>query len=127
MSLTAEAEKSEAASPYSGEDRRKGDKTARAIYELQRGHKEISSRLNDGDTRMGNLEEAVKRNTEITEKIKGDTGEIVDFFQSVKGAVKVADMIGKLAKPLTYIIMFVTAIAGAWTAIKAGGGITNGH
>lgn len=125
MSFTDDETNGVAVAPaYSGQDRRVDDKTARALFDLKRGHKEMHVRLNDGDVRMGNLEDAVKKNTALTQTIKSDTGEIVEFAQSVKGAFNVADMIGKLAKPLTYIIMFGTAIAGAWAAFK---GVSNGR
>ena len=120
MGLTAEAEKAEDTSQYNGEDRRKDDKTARALFDLQRGHKAMSQRLNDGDTRMGNLESAVKKNTEITENIKTDTSEIVEFAQSIKGFVRVAEMVGKLARPLGYILAAFAAGMGLISTFKSG-------
>lgn len=55
--------------------------------------------------------------------VKADTAELVELLHSVKGAFKVLDLIGRLAKPLGAIIMLGVALAGFMSAIKGGGGI----
>ncbi len=108
---------SEATYPHA---ERRTDKTARILFDLQKGHEEVRGRLDDGDTRMENIEGAVKANTDITQQIKVDTSEIIDAFKSFTAAMRVLEVIGKIAKPLTYVVMLGTAIAGVVSAFKSG-------
>lgn len=85
----------------------------------------ITQRLDEGDTRMGRIEDdlaAVRAdlnaNTEATQTVAANTGELVEMFQAMKGALKVLNWIGSLVKPMGYIVAFGTALLGAWTAIK---------
>lgn len=81
----------------------------------------IESRMQAGDERMNQLDGDIKENTRITAEIKQDTAELIEAFQSVKGAFRVLEMIAGLARPLSYIVMLGTAVAGFWYAIKGGG------
>ena len=47
--------------------------------------------------------------------------EMLGFFNNMKGAFKVFDMVGKLAKPLGYIVGLMAAIAGLWYTVRHGG------
>lgn len=94
--------------------------TERRKDEITRNIRDIQDKLKTGEARMDAQDIAIAENTEVTKQIKSDTAEIVDFAQSVKGALKVFDMIGKLAKPLTYIIMLGTAVYGVVSAWKTG-------
>ena len=62
----------------------------------------------------------LKENTDDTKAIKADTAELLEAFRSFKGAMKVLEMIGKLAKPLGYIAALIAAVVGIWTAMKSG-------
>lgn len=99
-------------SVWPGTERRR-DELSRQIFDIQ-------AKLKTGEERMDAQDAAIAENTKLTKDIKSDTAEIVDFSQSVKGALKVFDMIGKLAKPLTYIIMLGTACYGVVSAWKTG-------
>ncbi len=61
-------------------------------------------------------------NTETVKKIKTDTADMLEVFESWKGAMRVMEMLGKLAKPLGYIVGFVASVAAFWTAMKGGVG-----
>lgn len=85
----------------------------------------ITQRLDEGDTRMGRIEgdlAAVRAdlnaNTEATQTVAANTGELVEMFQAMKGALKVLNWIGSLVKPMGYIAAFGTALLGLWTALK---------
>lgn len=85
----------------------------------------IHARLDDGDKRFARVEEeqrALRReleaNTLATQAVKADTAELVELFQSFKGAIKVLNWLGKLAKPMAYIVGLGTACLGFWTALK---------
>lgn len=61
-------------------------------------------------------------NAETIHEIKTDTAEMLAVFKSWQGAMKVMDMIGSLAKPLSYIAALIAAVVGVWTAMKSGVG-----
>lgn len=89
----------------------------------------ISARLDDGDARMQRIEGDVSAlradlqdNTAATKAVADNTRELVELFQSFKGAIKVLNWLGKLAKPMAYIVGLFTAIAGFYTALKSGVG-----
>jgi len=56
-------------------------------------------------------------NTAVTNEIKKDTSEIIEWFNHVQGAFKVLQLVGKLAVPLTAIVAFFTAVL-SWQSIK---------
>jgi hypothetical protein len=62
----------------------------------------------------------LRENTEATKRIEANTAEMLQVFESFKAAVRVLNWIGKLAKPLGYIIGLCAALTGFWTAIKTG-------
>ena len=59
-------------------------------------------------------------NTETIKEIKTDTADMLEVFESWKGAMRVMEMLGKLAKPLGYIVGFGASVAALWTAMKSG-------
>ena len=59
-------------------------------------------------------------NAETIKEIKTDTADMLEVFKSWKGAMRVMEMIGKLAKPLGYIVGLGASIAAFWTAMKSG-------
>jgi hypothetical protein len=46
--------------------------------------------------------------------------ELLEFFTAMKGAFKVLNWVGKVAKPLAAIVMLGGACVAFWTAIKGG-------
>lgn len=92
-----------------------------AMKQQQAATQEHQQRLDDGSGTMKQMQADLKVNSETTTAIKSDTGEIIDFFQSVKGAFKVFDMIGKLAKPLAAVVALGVAVWGAVQAFAGGG------
>ena len=80
----------------------------------------IESNLGDLRDRVGHLEKGLAENTAATKRIESNTSDIIDLFDSFKGAMKVLEGIGKLAKPMSYIAAFAASVAGVWAAIKTG-------
>ena len=72
------------------------------------------------EVRVGHIETKLEENTKTTNEIAVSVADAVEFLNAAKGAMKVLDMIGRLAKPLSYIVLFVSAIVGVWTTIKSG-------
>lgn len=70
--------------------------------------------------RMDKFETGLNENTKSTKRIEGNTGQLIDILDSLKGAFKVLNWIGKIAKPVSAII---GACLGVWAvilAVKAG-------
>lgn len=95
---------------------------------------QIHAELAEGDRRMFDLTQEVtvikleqaefrvllKENTDATNEIKANTAELLAVFESFKGAMKVLEWVGKLAKPIGYIIGLCASAAAFWTALKSG-------
>lgn len=90
------------------------------MTERRRATDSIEERLDAGENRMDDLEAEIKRNTLITEGVKTDTAEIIDFFHSMHEAFKVLNWIGALAKPMMYIAMLISSIWGVFAMFKGG-------
>ena len=82
---------------------------------------DVEKQLEEGKSRMSAIEKELEKNTALTKKVHENTADLIATFESVKGAFRTLEMLGSLAKPLTYITMFVGAIAGLWYTIKGGG------
>lgn len=95
-------------------ERRNHDSTATAIHAIQ-------SRLEEGERRMDGMDAAIQENTTITSGVKADTTEIVEMFKSWTGAIKTLEQLGKVARPLSYVVMLFGSIWSAITVFKSGG------
>jgi hypothetical protein len=82
----------------------------------------VNKRLDDGDARMGRIEEGLADNTAATNRIEANTSDLIEAFANLKGAFKVLNWIGKFARPVGYIAAAVAAVISLWTAFKAGSG-----
>ena len=85
----------------------------------------IDRRLDKGAQRMGRIEgdlalvrNRLERNAQMMQKMLDSTAEIVEFFESMRGAMRVLNWIGKLAHPVAGIIGLCAALVALWTAIK---------
>ena len=94
----------------------------------------VAQELRAGDKRMDEIVKTVAaiqieqasakvlraENAETINKIKTDTADMLEVFESWKGAMRVMEMLGKLAKPLGYIAALIAAVVGIWNAMKSG-------
>ena len=94
----------------------------------------VAKELRAGDKRMDEIVKTVAaiqveqastkvllaENTETIKEIKTDTADMLEVFESWKGAMRVMEMLGKLAKPLGYIVGFVASVAAFWASMKSG-------
>ena len=94
----------------------------------------VAKELTAGDKRMDEIVKTVAaiqieqssakvllaENTETIKEIKTDTADMLEVFESWKGAMRVMEMIGRLAKPLGYIVGFGASVAAFWAAMKSG-------
>lgn len=97
---------------------------------LQQIHEELAQE----DKRMDSLTDEVTaikleqaqfrvelaENTNATKRIEDNTAEMLDVFESWKGAMKVLNWIGKAAKPIGYVVGVGASIAAFWAALKGG-------
>lgn len=95
---------------------------------------QIHDELVEGDKRMDSLTDEVtaikleqahfrvelSENTKAIKRIEANTAEMLDVFESWKGAMKVLNWIGKAAKPIGYVVGLGASIAAFWAALKAG-------
>lgn len=81
---------------------------------------QIGSGLGELRDRVGMLETGLAENTAATKRIESNTSEIIDMFGNFKGAMRVLEGIGKLAKPMSYIAALAASVAAVWAAIKTG-------
>lgn len=82
----------------------------------------LASGLADNTATTQRIEAAVEANRQTAEKavqsVIDSNAAMLDFFNSVKGAFKVFDMLGKLAKPLGYIMAAVAAAVSLWYTVR---------
>ena len=71
--------------------------------------------------RLSKLETQYAENTTTLIDIDSSTKEIIAFFNAFKGAFKTLEMLAKLAKPLSYILLFSGACVSLWASLKGGG------
>lgn len=83
----------------------------------------IEDELIVGATRMARTEAAAEQiradleeNTKMTKEVLGGLGDVVEFFTAMKGAFKVLNWLGAVAKPVAAIVGLVTAAVVAWKA-----------
>ncbi|MDD2610641.1 MAG: hypothetical protein PHX60_13325 [Giesbergeria sp.] len=82
----------------------------------------IAKRLVEGDERMEKIENSVAATREDQHDMREQMAEMLEFFQAMKGAFKVLNLIGALARPVAGIVGLGVALTGAWTAVRGGGG-----
>lgn len=99
------------ATDYQGFDRRK---------EYREWRSNVDQRLDDGADTMRGLRKDIAANTAMTKGIQEDTSELVDLLRSFKGALKVLDALGRLARPLGYIVALVGGVMGLVAFFKGG-------
>jgi hypothetical protein len=73
-------------------------------------------KIQDLETRVNAIEISQVEHVKKTDSIKSDTAELLETFNALKGAWVVLNAIGKLAKPITFLI----GIFGTWFVIKNG-------
>ena len=81
---------------------------------------QINERFDKGSERMATIERDLKAVTQELQELKQQLAEMLEFFTAMKGAFKVLNWVGKVAKPLAAIVMLGGACVGFWTAIKGG-------
>lgn len=82
---------------------------------------DVDRRLNDGAETMRGLRADIAANTAVTQSVQTNTQDLVTLMESFKGAFRVLEMLGKLAKPLGYIVALVGGVLALLAVVKGGG------
>ena len=79
-------------------------------------HEAINVRFEKGIKRM----QAIEAELHQLRQLREDMAEMLDFFKAMKGAFKVLNWVGALAKPLAGLVALGVALAAAWAAARGG-------
>jgi hypothetical protein len=80
--------------------------------------REALARRSDAmERRLDTFEGKLDENTLATQEVQTNTKAMVDMFRSWQGAMRVLEMVGRLAKPLGAILGAIAAGGAAWWAL----------
>lgn len=80
----------------------------------------VKLKLAEFESTQQSMQKTMATNSELICKIHASTAELVDVFNSWKGAMKTLEWIGRIAKPVSAIAIMIGAVWGTVTAIKSG-------
>lgn len=83
--------------------------------------RQVNERFDKGSERMAAIERELGLTRKELHELKGQLADLLEFFGAMRGAFKVLNWLGKLAKPVAAIIMLGTAVLAFWTAMRTGG------
>lgn len=84
----------------------------------------VHDRLSRVETSQAAFRSELAENTKLTKDVQSSVSDLVDVLNALRGAFKVLETLGKIAKPVGYVAASVAAVWGAILAIKSGGDIT---
>jgi hypothetical protein len=98
---------------------------AQLVRFIRASHELAMVRLTGVESRAEKLALGLSENTRVTnsiaknlDQVVDDTKDLVEVAKASKGAIKVLNWVGALAKPIWYIAVCVTALVGLWAALK---------
>lgn len=86
----------------------------------EKQYEELQARLALLEAKNEELSQRLDENTQETRLIREDTSKLVLILESWHGAIRVLEGIGRIFRPLGYIALFCSGVAGAVAAIKNG-------
>ncbi len=88
---------------------------------------QINQRFDDGSARMAEIERgqgSIARELEQTRKelheLRQQLADLLELFIAMKGAFKVLNWLGKLARPMAAIVALGVSLAAAWNLARGG-------
>ena len=72
---------------------------------------ELVSKVNAIEKDQAAARALLKENAEAVNAIKSDTADMLATFESWRGAMRVLEAIGRLARPVSYIVGLVASVA----------------
>lgn len=79
---------------------------------------QINHRFDKGSERMAAIEQELGKTRQELSELKQQLADLLEFFIAMKGAFKVLNWLGKLARPTAAIVALCVALIGAWNAVK---------
>jgi len=81
---------------------------------------QINARFDTGSERMAAIERELSKTRQELGELKQQLADLLEFFTAMKGAFKVLNWLGKLARPMAAIVGLGLALAAAWNAVREG-------
>lgn len=79
---------------------------------------QINGKFDNGSARMAGIERELTATRKELHELKQQLADLLEFFGAMKGAFKVLNWLGKLARPATAIVALGVALVAAWNAAK---------
>lgn len=86
-----------------------------------------AERLQEGDQRMNHLQgqidslrQAIDENTALTQKVHESTSGLIEILEALRGGMRVIEFLGRIARPVGYIVAAGTAIFTAYKTTRWG-------
>ena len=77
---------------------------------------QINQKFDNGSVRMAGIERELTATRKELHELKQQLQDLLDFFEAMRGAFKVLNWLGKLAKPTAAIVGLGAACVTAWSA-----------
>lgn len=80
--------------------------------------RQINQRFDQGSRRMAGIERELAAERRELQELKNQLADLLDFFNAMKGAFKVLNWVGKVAKPVAAIVSLGAAGYAAWRGVR---------
>ena len=77
---------------------------------------QVNQKFDNGSARMAGIERELTATRKELHELKQQLQDLLDFFEAMRGAFKVLNWLGKLAKPTAAIVGLGAACVTAWSA-----------
>lgn len=77
---------------------------------------QINQKFDNGSARMAGIERELTATRKELHELKQQLQDLLEFFEAMRGAFKVLNWLGKLAKPTAAIVGLGAACVTAWSA-----------
>ncbi|WP_272970530.1 hypothetical protein [Comamonas terrigena] len=81
---------------------------------------QVNERFDKGSERMAAIERELGKTRQELGELKQQLADLLEFFTAMKGAFKVLNWLGKLARPTAAIVALGVALTAAWNATRGG-------
>lgn len=76
----------------------------------------VNQRFSEGSQRMAGIERELAAERRELQELKVQLADLLDFFNAMRGAFKVLNWVGKVAKPVAAIVSLGAAMGAAYAA-----------
>ena len=79
---------------------------------------QINQKFDNGSVRMAGIERELTATRKELHELKQQLADLLEFFEAMRGAFKVLNWLGKLARPMAAIVGLGLALTAAWNAVR---------